>query len=80
MKFGQWLNIKEQKCNNFGLGISCNCPECTQAQNALEKDFNGPSTDADEILQQVYAWVAQKEREGWTKEDFKKRLSTILGQ
>ena len=31
--------VKNVKCQNFGLGISCNCPDCTKSQQELEKDF-----------------------------------------
>ena len=46
---GSWYDVPfafvpwwdKRTCNNFGLGISCDCPSCKSEQDKLEQEFEG---------------------------------------
>lgn len=41
---GTQTNMNEN-CNNFGLGIHCDCPRCKDEQVKLEREFEGEGPD-----------------------------------
>ena len=36
----------DEFCNNFALGIDCDCPKCKTQQQKLEREFEGTPQDA----------------------------------